>query len=421
MDHSKKLDFIHKMTKLGLQHFDTGGLAGQAGNLLGINDNYTASALTPGTSSTQLNNAYQGVQNDLGQSYNQSQALNGGVQAGANQQAALAQQLQAQANGQGPNVAQNQLNQATGANVANQAALMAGQRGSSSNVGLLARQSAQQGAATQQNAAGQAATLGAQQQLAAQSALGNLSAQQIAQGQSSLQNDMNAQQGEQSILQQANSNYNTATNNQSQINASVNAANQQASNGLLSGLSGAVSGVTGMIGSLFAQGGQVGAPQSAVGRFLNDNSSSQTSSMSQNLSQSSQKLGQNIANAFNSISSNSTPSFSKQNNSIPKEAASIMDTSSAPQMMSAMGDSMMMAAKGGPVKQMQAKGGKVKADTKEEKAKVKGNSYSNDTIPAMLSEGEIVLPREVTQHPNAPEMAAEFVRQTLAKKRVKSK
>lgn len=85
-------------------------------------------------------------------------------------QNALAQQ-QAVASGQGPNPAQNMLAQATGQNVSNQAALMAGQRGAGANVGLMARQAGQQGAATQQQAAGQAATMQSQQQL---NALGQL-------------------------------------------------------------------------------------------------------------------------------------------------------------------------------------------------------------------------------------------------------
>lgn len=42
-------------------------------------------------------------------------------------------------------------------------------------------------------------------------------------------------------------------------------------------------------------------------------------------------------------------------------------------------------------------------------AKVSGNSLKNDTVPAMLSPGEIVLPRSVTQSPKAAKKAADFV------------
>lgn len=101
-----------------------------------------------------------------------------GLQGLAAQQAATGNLYGQIAQGQGPNPALAALNQATGQNVANQAALMAGQRGAASNVGLIARQAAQQGANTQQQAVGQAATQQSQQQLGA---LSGLTAQQQAQ------------------------------------------------------------------------------------------------------------------------------------------------------------------------------------------------------------------------------------------------
>jgi hypothetical protein len=39
-------------------------------------------------------------------------------------------------------------------------------------------------------------------------------------------------------------------------------------------------------------------------------------------------------------------------------------------------------------------GGPVKAAAPDQKASVKGNSLKNDKIPAMLSEGEVVIDRE---------------------------
>jgi hypothetical protein len=53
------------------------------------------------------------------------------------------------------------------------------------------------------------------------------------------------------------------------------------------------------------------------------------------------------------------------------------------------------------------------------KAKVKGDSPKNDTVKAMLSPGEIVLPRSVAQDPNAPDKAREFVQITLLMKKHK--
>jgi hypothetical protein len=67
-----------------------------------------------------------------------------------------------------------------------------------------------------------------------------------------------------------------------------------------------------------------------------------------------------------------------------------------------------------------AKGGKVdfrKGGNVPGKAKVKGDSEENDTVPAMVSPGEIVVPRTVAQSPNAPEEAARFVAALKARKR----
>lgn len=77
----------------------------------------------------------------------------------------------------------------------------------------------------------------------------------------------------------------------------------------------------------------------------------------------------------------------------------------------------MMAHGGLPFSPMDyTSGGEIQAQAPEQKATVQGNSYSNDKIPGMLSEGEVVLPREVTQHPNAPQMAAQFMSQVMAGK-----
>jgi hypothetical protein len=50
------------------------------------------------------------------------------------------------------------------------------------------------------------------------------------------------------------------------------------------------------------------------------------------------------------------------------------------------------------------------------KAEVKGDSPKNDTVPAVVSPGEIVLPRSVTQAEDAPARAAEFVKHLQKRK-----
>lgn len=51
------------------------------------------------------------------------------------------------------------------------------------------------------------------------------------------------------------------------------------------------------------------------------------------------------------------------------------------------------------------------------KAKYKGDTRANDTVPALLSPGEIVLPRTVAQSDDAPEKAKKFVEAIKTKKK----
>jgi hypothetical protein len=96
----------------------------------------------------------------------------------------------------------------------------------------------------------------------------------------------------------------------------------------------------------------------------------------------------------------------------PSQDATTGDTSVGPNFGS---PTEMAAAKGGLAKG----GGHVAAKKPSQKAEKGGNSYSNDKIPAMLSEGEIVLPRSVTQSKDPTAAAAKFVSQVLAKRKVK--
>lgn len=53
------------------------------------------------------------------------------------------------------------------------------------------------------------------------------------------------------------------------------------------------------------------------------------------------------------------------------------------------------------------------------RAQVAGNSVKNDTVPAVLSPGEVVIPRSVMSAKDPPKAAAEFVRQVMSQKRKK--
>lgn len=242
----------------GAATVNNNGFTGTIGNGLGLNNQFQAQGapVQAGTNAAQLNQAYTGAQNAIAQQQDLTNQVQPGVTQGLGTQANLTGQLQGVVNGTGPNAAQTALNQNTATNVSNQAALMAGQRGASANAGLLARQAAQQGAATQQAAVGQAATQQAQQQIAAQEQLANLANTQVTQGANAVQGINNAQQNEQNILQGANTAANNANvamqSNINNVNAGVAAGNQAAAAKTLGGITG-----TSVLGSFFAKGGEV--------------------------------------------------------------------------------------------------------------------------------------------------------------------
>jgi len=230
-----------------LTNTTSNGIGGIAG-ALGLNA--SSANINPGTNNNQLNNAYTGSNNAINAQVGLANTVNPGVQTGVNTQNQIENQELAMTQGAGPNPAQAQLAQATGTNVANQAALAAGQRGGAGNVGLMERQAAQTGAQTQQSAAGQAATLEAQQQIAAQNNAAGIAAQQVGQGQGATTALNTAQQNEQNILQNAN----TAANNSAvSMQGNINNVNAQASQGLIGGLTSGVSALAG----LFEKGGEV--------------------------------------------------------------------------------------------------------------------------------------------------------------------
>lgn len=460
MSHDKMLEFVRKVAEKGLDHMSLGGISSQAGgvlgtpnkvgmnvakssgllpagniaggisNFLGTNNNFQAQGanITPGTNSDQLSAAYSGAQNALGQQQGIANTLGGQLNAGANTQNQLTNMLTQQAQGGGPNPAQAQLNQATGQNIAQQAALAANQRGAGANAGLLASQNAQQGAATQQQAAGQAATLGAQQQLAAQNSLQNLASTQVNQGQNAVQGINNAQQNEQNILQGANTANNNANvanaANINNVNAAISTGNQKANSDVISGLGG-IGSAAGSLAGLFASGGEVkkmamgGKVKNEDKKPVNVNPFNHGSPMNQvHMVKPPMKMAEGgmagpqsfVGSWLNSDTNTQAPQApAPANISVPEDSKKDSGGGLASLAPIAM---MAMASNGGLMK----KGGPVKAHNQSEKADVAGDSLKNDKIPTMLSEGEVVIPRHIMEHPNAPAMAAQFVAQQLAKR-----
>lgn len=276
-------------------------------------------------------------------------------------QQGLQQALIAQSQGQGPNPALATLNNQTGQNVANTAALIGSQRGASANPALLARQAALQGANIQQQGIGQAAAQQAAQELAASGQAATLGGQ--------LGGQITAQQNANTGLFSQAAGANTAQNNtnvnnygQAQgINAQTAQSNANAVNKTLGGGLGA-------IGSLFsmARGGVVPSHLKAVADIYHP---------------------QKMADGGVTVQ---IPNFATQ----PDSGKSDKNSSPLSGVMDLIPLALAALKSGGQV---------------PGKPKVNHNSYSNDTVPALLTPKEIVLPLSVTQAENPPEAARAFV------------
>jgi len=316
---------------------------GAVTGMLGLNGGAggTGFSTNPGVSGQQINDTYGNVQHTAADQAALLNALQN--QNGIANQNQVYNQTQGIINGTGPNPAQAMLNQTTGQNVANQAALMAGQRGASANPGLIARQAAQQGANIQQQAAGQAATLQAQQSL---NAIGQASglANQMASNQIGQTNQNNASQ--QALYGQM-LGTNSANN---QIQGQL--ANTQM--GFLPGIVGGALNAAGGVGGLLGGTKKAGAAEGGM-------------------------AGQD---------------FGVNNNGPKSMFAQAVKMSGG----SNVGDKLK-------------EGGHVPG-----KAQVKGDSYKNDNVKAMLSPNEIVLPRSITMSKDPVGESAKFVAAIMAKK-----
>lgn len=334
------------------------GLLGLGGGAAGTGQN-----IVNPTNPAQLQSAYQQAQAAQQQQAALLQALQG--QNGIQNQSNVYNQLQGVANGTGPNPAQAMLNQATGANVSNQASLMAGQRGTGANSGLIARQAAQQGAGIQQQAAGQGATMQANQSLNALGQAGNIATNQVGNLMGGTAANTQAAQSEQSLLNGANAGVNS-------INGQLANTTLQNQGKLIGGLAG---GAGAALGSLFQGGGE--SPMYDMG------GTSVPTSGSLQMPQ----IGIQYAHA---------------------EGGMIEPKSS-------LGRYITKFANGGDVGSKLKSGGHVPGTPK-----VAGNSYANDTVKALLSPGEVVIPNSVMQSKDPVNNAAKFVASVMAKKRMKN-
>lgn len=343
------------------------GFFNDLGGILGLTSqgsNWQAQGISP----YDLQRSRAQTQGMIGQQQNFVNALQPQFQQGMQGQTALNQALLQQMQGGGPNPAQAALNQQTGTNIANQAALMASQRGASRSPASVARMAAQQGANLQQQAVGQSALMQAQQQLAAQKQLQDLSASQVGQTQLGL-----GQLGEMGLKSQGLDV--SMLQNQNTTNAGTQMAGAERGAKGIGGLFNAIGGM------LFNQGGEVPkTAMEAAGRLL-------------------QGAGQGWAGT-----QNTGPSYKN---------ATVYNVYHEDHYKGGMaGDHFNQMSKiyhGKPLPMKE--GGQVPG-----KPLVNYDSPKNDVVVAHLTPKEIVLPLSVTQSDNPPAEAAKFVEAILAKK-----
>lgn len=398
---------------------------------------------------------YQNIANGTGPNPAQAALNNATGQNVANQSAMMASQRGAGANVglvgrqaamQGANIQQQSVGQSALQQAQQQIAGLQGLSGQQQAIGntqqnvagiagqQLAAQQAQQqalaGQAAQQVGLQQAGTtaqaqMGAQQigqQQAAQQALAGQAANQVQQqagATTALSQGHQAEQGQ--LLGGMNAQNSAATGMQGNINsanaglAGTQMQGQQATmGGLMNAAGSALSMATG--GEIKPQKFADGGPTSSFGQFLSGWSGSQGSSQSPDTSFVNLSAGPN--NGANELKSAlggikpKMPNIMGGKEGQPMAGPDAGGGGSPVDSIMSAAPLLALAAKGG----LANKGGHVAAKKPSEKAVAKGNSYSNDKIPAMLSEGEIVIPRNVLQSGDPVAGAADFVSRIMAKR-----
>lgn len=435
----------------------------------GMNFRGVGAPLTNAVTGAQTSQAYDNTQQGLQQQQafiNALQAQNGiGNQSSVfNQQQNLANQLQGVANGTGPNPAQAALQQATAANTANQAALMAGQRGAGSNVGLMARQAAQQGAANQQQAVGQGAQMQAQQQLAGmnalsgqQQAMGNTAGNMVNNQAGAIQGYNQYAQNEQNNLLNAVAQYNNSQvgmqSNMNNVNAGIAGHVAEAQQNLLGGAVGggsqaamAKSNGTESASPASAGAAGAGAAHGGVIRKMADGGMANPLASQSYLQDSPDQIARDAAMQSGGNANAVGPK--SKTAQILKNPQSFVVPGSDQQSGAYQTGSGLASLIGQGVKAMagMAHGGKVpvvlspgeirlspeqaqavaegQAEPKKVgkkvpgKAEVKGDSLKNDTVRTALAEGSVVVPRSKS---GDDDKAAAFVARVLAKQGLKKK
>lgn len=394
-----------------------------------------------GASTGQANAATNQANAALQQQQQLQQQLNGanGV---ANQSNAY-DQFQGMATGQGPDVAGAALTQATNANVANTQGAIASQKGI--NPALAARMALQQGAATQQQSAGQAATLKANQQVAGIQGAAGIANNQVGQ---QIQNQQSITQG----TQNEQANLLNSINNQNNANSTIANTNAQAQDSAASGIIGGAASAFGLArgGRIpMAEGGSVDGPSSSVGKYLKGGPGSFTGVNASGAPRSNAAVAESAGQALGGLGAKGLmaagkalgigggdPAYPDQDKMLPTQilpqpgAANLGATGPVPPPPAAMispmagggkvpvvlspGEKYLNPQQAQAVKQGRVDPMKV-GKTVPGKAPVRGDSYANDTVPAKLEKGGLVIPRSVMQSEAPMREAIKFVHAHMAK------
>ena len=412
-----------------------GGLIGGIGSLLASSGSSNGPApaaalpnITNPVTGEQITDAYGNIvasQQQL-QNFNNQLQAQGGVQ----NQSDVYNQFGNIAAGKGPQLAQAILNQNTGQNVSNQAALMASQRGASANPGLVARQAAQQGAGIEQNAVGQAAELQQQQELSALNSQAAIAGQQVGQLQQGLGLYGNQTLTGQGQLLGAQGAYNSAlTSGQGSVNAANAPLNTQAQGFNNQLVGGVIQGAGGLLTSGLARGPSAtfNGPNYADTSGLGAGASSNNYTMP----------------SFGASSASATPAAQPtytlakggevENPKLGRVAPQNRFESKTympPHMDQVASIYHPHKSFGHPYEQRSFGGGHFdegghvddpmlpmkKGGVIPGKAEYAHNTVKDDTVPAMLSPGEFVIDKETMNSDNPVEGAARKVAHALEKK-----
>ena len=402
------------------------------------------------TSVGQATTAYDQTQQGLANQQAFLQALQG--QNAIQNQTALTGTLQNMVQGGGPNPALTQFNRTQGQNLAATNAAIAGARGGAANPAAVARTAARAGMDANMKAATDAATLKQQQQLGAINALGGQLSGQVSNLGGAAKDYSTSAQSQQSNLLNSIAQTNQANvNMQSNINqanaqvAGINAGNvgrgvMNSIGGLGQGLITTVLGATGgkvkhdQIGhnpKAYASGGGVQAPSLDFGQRLGQNMKKAFEPTEDQKKDSMHEFGYDLGSA---LGKGIKGLFGSSSETLP--ASNMPESTPNPLAQPKIGmpeeQQTMNAAHGGKVPAMvspgekyltphQAKGvlkghvNPMEGKTIPGKAKVKGDSYDNDTVPVTLEEGGCVIPRSVLQSDQPMKNAIKFVHEHMRK------